>query len=68
MHIIKHMNSMRIVKCEARAIVQRPGLPVYLQVPLKRGVFIRRWGVKGIGLPAFKEHDFSAEGSDSIHS
>lgn len=59
---------MCTVKCEAHAILQRAGLPVYLQVPLKRGVLIRRWVVKGIGLPAFKEHDFSAEGSDSIHS
>lgn len=68
MHIIKHLNSMCIVKCDTCVILQRPGLPVYLQVPLKRKVFIRRWGVKEIGLPAFKEHDFSAEGGDSIHS
>lgn len=67
-HIIKHLNSMCIVKCEACVISQRPELLDYLQVPLKRKVLIRRWGVKGIGLPAFKEHDFSAEGSDSIHS
>lgn len=33
---------------------------------LGKKIFIWRWSVKG--LPAFKEHDFSAEGSDSIHS
>lgn len=34
----------------------------------KKNIFIRSWSVKGIGLPAFKEHNFPAESSDSIKS
>lgn len=63
---LKHLNSMCIVKCERHVFSQRPG-PLFTPVPLKRKI-LRSWAVKGTGLPAFKEHDFPAEGSDSIKS
>lgn len=67
MHIITHLNGTCIVKiCEAHMFLQWPELVVYPQFLWK--VFIGRWGIRGVGLPAFKEHDFPAEGSDSIHS